>query len=164
MSWFNASLYVITFSVLTMSFIKDKKKTGMALKKAFKSFENILPAMLVVLMVIGITMAWISPEVISQLIGEQSGFFGVMIASLIGSVTLIPGFIAFPLAANLLKLNAGYTQIAAFISTLMMVGVVTFPMEKSYLGTGLAIKRNLFALIYAVLIAFVIGGLMQWLP
>lgn len=164
MSWFNASLYVITFSVLTLSFVKDKKKTVMALKKAFKSFENILPAMLVVLMVIGITMAWISPEVISQLIGEQSGFFGVMIASLIGSVTLIPGFIAFPLAANLLKLNAGYTQIAAFISTLMMVGVVTFPMEKSYLGTGLAAKRNLFALIYAVLIAFVIGGLMQWLP
>jgi hypothetical protein len=53
---------------------------------------------------------------------------------------------------------------AAFISTLMMVGVVTFGMEKNYLGAGLALKRNLAAFVYAVLIAFVIGGLMTWLP
>jgi uncharacterized membrane protein YraQ (UPF0718 family) len=145
MNWFNALLYGIAGTAFLFSFLKDKQRTRMAVLKAFKSLENILPAMLVILMVIGVTMAWISPEVISSLIGESSGFLGVMIASILGSITLIPGFIAFPLAANLLKLNAGYTQMAAFISTLMMVG-------------------NLAAFVYAVLIAFVIGGLMTWLP
>lgn len=164
MSWFNATLYIVAVASLIFSFFKDKKKTRMALKKSLKSIENILPAMLVILMVIGVTMAWISPEVISSLIGENSGILGVLIASVLGSITLIPGFIAFPLASNLLKLNAGYTQIAAFISTLMMVGIITFPMEKKFLGEGLALKRNLAALIYSVLIAFVIGGLMLWLP
>jgi uncharacterized membrane protein YraQ (UPF0718 family) len=164
MNWFNALLYGFAGTAFLFSYIKDKQKTRMAIRKAFKSLENILPAMLVILMVIGVTMAWISPEVISALIGESSGFLGVMIASILGSITLIPGFIAFPLAANLLKLNAGYTQMAAFISTLMMVGVVTFGMEKNYLGAGLALKRNLAAFVYAVLIAFVIGGLMTWLP
>jgi uncharacterized membrane protein YraQ (UPF0718 family) len=164
MSWFNATLYIVAIAALIFSFVKDKKKTRMALKKSLKSIENILPAMLVILMVIGVTMAWISPEVISSLIGENSGISGVLIASVLGSITLIPGFIAFPLASNLLKLNAGYTQIAAFISTLMMVGIITFPMEKKFLGAGLALKRNLAALIYSVLIAFVIGGLMLWLP
>jgi uncharacterized membrane protein YraQ (UPF0718 family) len=164
MNWFNALLYGFAGTAFLFSYIKDKQKTRMAIRKAFKSLENILPAMLVILMVIGVTMAWISPEVISALIGKSSGFLGVMIASILGSITLIPGFIAFPLAANLLKLNAGYTQMAAFISTLMMVGVVTFGMEKNYLGAGLALKRNLAAFVYAVLIAFVIGGLMTWLP
>ncbi len=164
MSWFNATLYIVAVAALIFSFVKDKKKTRTALKKSLKSIENILPAMLVILMVIGVTMAWISPEVISSLIGENSGVWGVLIASVLGSITLIPGFIAFPLASNLLKLNAGYTQIAAFISTLMMVGIITFPMEKKFLGAGLALKRNLAALIYSVLIAFVIGGLMLWLP
>lgn len=164
MNWFNIALYVISALAVIVSFVKDKQKTRMAFKKAFKSFENILPAMLVILMVIGVTMAWITPEVISSLIGESSGIWGVMVASLLGSITLIPGFIAFPLAANLLKLNAGYTQMAAFISTLMMVGIVTFQMETKYLGAGLALKRNVAAFIYSVLIAFVIGGLMTWLP
>jgi uncharacterized membrane protein YraQ (UPF0718 family) len=164
MSWFNATLYIVAVAALIFSFVNDKKKTRMALKKSLKSIENILPAMLVILMVIGVTMAWISPEVISSLIGENSGILGVLIASVLGSITLIPGFIAFPLASNLLKLDAGYTQIAAFISTLMMVGIITFPMEKKFLGGGLALKRNLSALIYSVLIAFVIGGLMLWLP
>jgi uncharacterized membrane protein YraQ (UPF0718 family) len=164
MNGFNIALYVISALAVMFSFIKDKQKTRMAFKKAFKSLENILPAMLVILMVIGVTMAWITPEVISSLIGESSGIWGVMMASLLGSITLIPGFIAFPLAANLLKLNAGYTQMAAFISTLMMVGIVTFQMETKYLGTGLALKRNVAAFLYSVLIAFVIGGLMTWLP
>ncbi len=164
MSAFNAVIYMIAVAAMVFSYSKDKKKTRTALKKAWKSIENILPAMLAVLMVIGITMAWISPAFISSLIGESSGIWGVLVASLLGSITLIPGFIAFPLASNLLKLNAGYTQMAAFISTLMMVGIITFPMEKKFLGTGLALKRNLAALIYSVLIAFVIGGLMIWLP
>jgi uncharacterized membrane protein YraQ (UPF0718 family) len=164
MNVFNIALYVMTLLAIGVSFVKDKQKTRKAFLKAFKAVENILPAMLVILMVIGVTMAWISPQVISSLIGESSGIWGVLVASLLGSITLIPGFIAFPLAANLLKLNAGYTQMAAFISTLMMVGIVTFQMESKYLGAGLALKRNVVAFVYSILIAFVIGGLMTWLP
>ena len=86
----------------------------MALKKAWKSFENILPQFLSILVIIGIMLALLSPETISKLIGKQSGWIGMVIASIIGSVTLIPGFIAFPLASALLKGGAGYMQIAVF--------------------------------------------------
>ncbi|MEZ4509537.1 MAG: hypothetical protein R2881_07885 [Eubacteriales bacterium] len=53
---------------------------------------------------------------------------------MIGSVTLMPGFVAFPLAAALLNSGAGYMQMAAFISTLMMVGVVTIGIERRTFG------------------------------
>ena len=39
----NYILYGITIILLIISYCKDKKKTKMALKKACKSFENILP-------------------------------------------------------------------------------------------------------------------------
>jgi hypothetical protein len=39
---------------------------------------------------------------------------------------LIPGFVAFPIGAALLEEGAGYAQIAAFVSSLM-VGVETLP-------------------------------------
>lgn len=126
------ALYVIAFSALTVSFFKSREKTLLALKKAWKSFENILPQFLSILIIIGMMLAILTPEQISKLLGSESGWYGVLIAAVIGSITLIPGFVAFPLAAALLKSGAGYMQIAAFISTLMMVGIVTMPVEISY--------------------------------
>jgi uncharacterized membrane protein YraQ (UPF0718 family) len=139
--------------------MKNKKKTKQALLKAWKSFENILPQFLIVLLLIGIMLAAVDEKIISKLLGKNSGFFGLLIAAVIGSVTLIPGFVAFPLAASLLSAGAGYGQITMFITTLMMVGVVTLPVESKFFSKRLAFKRNILALLYAVCISLVIGGI-----
>jgi uncharacterized membrane protein YraQ (UPF0718 family) len=132
-------------------------KTRMALKKAWKAFENILPQFLVVLLAVGVLLAVLNPDVISKLIGAKSGWYGTMIAALIGAVTLIPGFIAFPTAAMLLHAGAGLMQIGAFISSLMMVGVVTMPIEIKYFGKKLTILRNLLAFLFSFIVAMVIS-------
>lgn len=153
-------LYVIAGTALIVSFIKSKEKTILALKKAWKSFENILPQFLSILVIIGIILAILTPEQISGLIGNESGWLGVAVASLIGSITLVPGFIAFPLASALLKNGAGYMQIAAFISTLMMVGIVTIPLEMKYFGKKSALIRNMEALIFSLIVAYIMGVVM----
>jgi len=150
-------LYGITILLLAVSFFKDKKKTKMSLKKAWKAFENILPEFLVVILLVGVLLAVLNPEVISKIIGSDSGWFGVALAAVVGSITLIPGFVAFPMAAMLLKGGAGYMQIGAFISTLMMVGVVTMPVEMKYFGKKLTILRNVLAFIFSFVVAYVIG-------
>lgn len=104
------ALYVIAIAALMTSFIKSKEKTHLALKKAWKSFENILPQFLSILLIIGMMLAILTSEQISNFIGKESGWLGVIFAATIGSITLIPGFVAFPLAAALLKSGAGYMQ------------------------------------------------------
>ena len=155
----NYLLYGAAGVLLFLSFLKDRGKTKKALKKAWKSFENILPQFLCVLLVIGMMLAVLDEQTISRLLGAESGLLGMAVAAVIGSVTLIPGFVAFPLAASLLKAGAGYGQITMFVTTLMMVGVITLPVEISYFGKGIAVKRNVLALVYAVLISIVIGGI-----
>jgi len=127
------------------------------MKKAWKAFENILPQFLGVITLVGIMLAILNPETISGIIGNSSGWWGVTMASVIGAITLIPGFIAFPTAALLLKSGAGYMQIGAFISSLMMVGVVTLPVEIKYFGKKCTILRNLLAFAFSFIVAFVIG-------
>jgi uncharacterized membrane protein YraQ (UPF0718 family) len=151
------ALYVIAIAALAVSFAKSRQNTKLALKKAWKSFENILPQFLSILIIIGIMLAILTPEQISSMIGSESGWFGVIIASVIGAITLIPGFIAFPLAAALLKSGAGYMQIAAFISTLMMVGVVTMPVEMKFFGKKATLIRNAEAFVFSYIVAFVMG-------
>lgn len=150
-------LYGATLLLLASSFFKDKKKTKMALKKAWKAFENILPQFLVVLLLVGVLLAVLNTEVILKIIGSGSGWLGTILAAVVGAVTLIPGFVAFPTAAMLLQGGAGYMQIGAFVSALMMVGVVTMPVEMKYFGKKLTVLRNVVAFIFCFVVAYIIG-------
>lgn len=154
---FTIILYVAAIFLLIISFVKDKRKTKTALKKAWKAFENILPQFLAILLIIGMALSVINAQTISQLIGKESGLPGVFVLGILGAVTLIPGFIAFPLAASLLNSGAGYAQLAAFVSTLMMVGIVTMPVEMKYFGRKATLIRNGLAFIFSFGIAAVIG-------
>ncbi|CBH20892.1 Predicted permease [Acetoanaerobium noterae] len=153
----NIILYSLAIILLAASYLKDKSKTKKALKKAWKSFENILPELLVIMLLIGVLLAVVDHELISSLLGESSGWFGVILASIIGAITLIPGFVAFPTAALLLKGGAGYMQIAAFVSTLMMVGIVTLPVEVKYFGKKISYTRNVLAFMFSFIVAIVVG-------
>ena len=156
----NYAFYSLAVLALLVSFVKDKTKTFLSLKKAWKSFENILPQLLAVMLIVGFMLAFLTPDQISELFGRKSGWYGVLIAASIGSITLIPGFVAFPLAAALLKSGAGYMQITAFISTLMMVGIVTLPVEIKYFGKKATLIRNGLAFTFSLLVAFIIGNIL----
>lgn len=149
--------YGVTILLMIISYTKDKKKTKMALKKAWKAFENILPQFLVVILFVGVLLAILNTETISMLIGKESGAYGVLLAAIVGAITLIPGFVAFPMAAMLLQSGAGYMQIGAFVSSLMMVGIVTIPVEIKYFGKKLTIFRNSLAFIFSFIVAIIIG-------
>lgn len=153
----NVVLYAVAAVLLVLSYVKDKTKTKKALMKAWKAFENILPQFLVVMLLVGVLLTVMDSQTILRIIGSGSGWPGVLLAAVVGAVTLIPGFVAFPTAAMLLQGGAGYMQIAAFISTLMMVGVVTLPVEIKYFGRRLAVYRNLLAFGFSFLVAYVIG-------
>jgi len=149
--------YLAAAVALSVSFIKSREKTLLALKKAWKAFENILPQLASILIIIGMMLAILTPEQISIFLGSKSGWIGVIVASVIGSITLVPAFVAFPLAAALLQSGAGIMQITAFISTLMMVGVVTLPIEFKYFGKKSAFIRNSIAFLFSLGVAAVMG-------
>jgi uncharacterized membrane protein YraQ (UPF0718 family) len=158
---FTLFLYAAAAVGLIFSISKDRQKTKKAMTVAKKSFLNIFPDFSAILILIGIVLAILSPQVISRVIGGQSGFLGMMVTSIVGSVTLIPAFIAFPLAKSLLDAGAGVTQIVVFISTLMMVGFVTAPLEIRYFGKRQTLIRNGLAFFYSFIVAFIVGGIIR---
>ena len=158
---FTYILYGVMLLALVVSFLKDKKKTKMALKKAWKAFENILPQFLTVILIVGFALTVLSPQTISKLVGNESGLFGVLAAAVVGAITMIPGFVAFPLAAALLESGAGYMQLTALISSLMMVGIVTMPMEIKTFGKKMTFLRNGAAFLCSIAMALLMGVLMK---
>jgi len=153
---FNIFLYAAALVFLLVSFSRDRGKTRAALKKGWKSFENILPLFLFILLLTGMLLTWLDEATISRLIGAESGWTGLLLTGIIGSITLIPAFVAYPMAGELLRAGAGYAQITMFITTLMMVGVVTLPLERKLFGR-LAFLRNGLGLVYSLLAALAMG-------
>jgi uncharacterized membrane protein YraQ (UPF0718 family) len=101
--------YSLATILLIISYVKDKQKIKKALKKTWKAFENILPEFLVVILLVGLLLSVLNAETISKIIGSESGWLGVILSAIIGAVTLIPAFVAFPTVALLLENGAGYT-------------------------------------------------------
>ncbi len=68
-----AILYGVTVLLLLLSLVKDRQKTKQSLVKAWKSFENMLPQLLVVVLVVGVLLALVNAETISGILGADPG-------------------------------------------------------------------------------------------
>ncbi|TET48579.1 MAG: hypothetical protein E3J57_02450 [Dehalococcoidia bacterium] len=150
-------LYIIAGLALLISLIFSREKTLRALKIAARRFLKIFPAFLSMIVLVSVVLYLVPDELISQYLGGDNKFAGVALASLLGSVTVMPGFIAFPLAGILVQKGVAYMVIAAFTTTLMMVGVLTVPIEKAYFGLKVTVIRNVISFFIAIAVAIMIG-------
>jgi uncharacterized membrane protein YraQ (UPF0718 family) len=151
-------ILIITSAVcLLLSFAADKKKTMEGTMRGIKMFVNMLPALLTVLALVSVFLYLVPDDTILKYLGRHSGVLGIAVAAVIGSVALIPGFIALPLAGIFLQKGIDYAVLAVFITTLMMVGFFTLPLEIKYFGKKAAVMRNILSFIGAVVIGVLVG-------
>jgi len=142
---------------LAVSFAVDRAKTLKALAVGWKRFRRVLPMLVVLVMLTALVLGFISQEMIIAAL-SGAGFQAKAVgAAMLGSVTAIPGFVAFPLAGILVEQGVSYTVIASFTTTLMMVGFVSFPLERSFLGARVALVRNMAGFVIALAVAFAVG-------
>lgn len=147
-----------SFTALGVSYFKDQKKTKKSLKMAKGMLMSTGQSIIGILFLIGLLLAYVPESMIQSLLGKSNQVISGLYGALIGTITIIPAFIAFPLAASLMNSGANLVSIAAFITTLTMVGFATLPVEIQYFGKKFAYLRNLlsFALALGIALAMVV--------
>ena len=135
----------------------DRVKTKKALKIGWKKFSTILPQFLTMISLLAVFTTFVPVTKMSEIIQYQNSGLQLILALALGSIIFVPGFIAFPLAAILIKNGVPYYVAAAFTSSLMMVGFASMPVEITYFGKRSAWWRNLICLLISLLIALAIG-------
>ena len=154
MEW---GLTIITLIALFISFCCDRKKTKGALMMAAKRLWKITPLFLLVMLLFSFFISAVPQSLIQQTIGAKSGIMGLLIGLGVGSVALMPGFIAFPLCAMLKTQGVPLYLLAGFSLALMNVGVISFPIQKQYLGWKVAVVRNIIGFLTAIIVAVIVG-------
>lgn len=144
-------LTMMTVASVLVSFFFNRQKTWVGIKRGLGMFIKLLPILLLMLALVSLVLFFIPNEMLVRYLGEGSGIAGWSLAAFFGSVSLIPGFIAFPLSNVLVKSGVAYSTIAVFITTLMMVGIITLPLEARFFGLKTSVVRNLLSLAAALL-------------
>lgn len=157
MDIFTLAMWVGTLLFLWVSFMKDKARTKQALKTAFAMGRGMLISILSIIFAIGLLLTALPPTKIAGFVSNQSILLATFLAALFGTVTLVPAFIAFPLVGTLVGAGVSIVPSVAFLTTLTMVGAVTFPLEKKEFGTKFTVIRNSLSFIFAIAIALIMG-------
>ena len=157
MDIFTVLFWVIAIILTLISLVKDQKKTFEAMKKSKGMMGNMLGEIVAIIFIIGLVLTLIPPETIKQVLGSANTLTSTVISALVGSITLIPAFVAFPLVGSLVTVGASIVPAVAFLTTLTMVGMVTFPLEKKEFGVKFALTRNLMSFGFAIVIALTMG-------
>jgi uncharacterized membrane protein YraQ (UPF0718 family) len=157
MDIFTIAIWLGTIVFLIISMAKDNRKTKRALKMAFGMGKGMLLSIISIIFLIGLVLTILPPQQIATFVEKQSLLLATIASAVFGTITLIPAFIAFPLVGTLVDAGVGIVPSVAFLTTLTMVGLVTFPLEKKEFGLKFAMTRNILSFVFAILIALVMG-------
>ena len=149
----------ICLPLIGYSLFKKKNKTKEATVKAKGMMKGMLLDIIAIIFLIGLGLSILIPTVIAEFLSKLNPITGTFIAALIGCVTLIPAFVAFPLVGSLIEGGAHIVPSVAFLTTLTMVGIKTFPLEIKEFGFKFTAIRSGLSFAMALIIAFIMGGI-----
>lgn len=157
MDIFTIVFWVLAVGLMAFSLIKGKDKTVKAMKRSKAMMGSMMGQIVAIIFLIGLVLAFVPTETIRTVLGSDTPLRSTLLGAAIGSVTLIPAFVAFPLIGSMISAGADIVPAVAFLTTLTMVGVVTFPLEQREFGRKFAISRNVLSFVLAMGIALVMG-------
>jgi len=152
-------LLIIGSAYLVLA-LKDRQKIGLSLQMAGKSLLKLIPLLAAVFGLVGLFQEFLPPQLVSQWLGESSGFLGLLLGASAGAVAIGPPLAAYPLAGSLLDAGAWPPAIAAFIVSWISVGIVTLPFEAQVFGSRFALLRNSVSFLVAMLGGLLLGVLL----
>ena len=118
------------------------------LKLGAKTIWDNLLLLLASFAVAGLARVLIPKELISQWLGSQAGFKGIMLGCVAGG--LVPGspYSVFPIIASFFEAGAGIGTIVGFITAWSLWSVSRLPLELSIIGPKVTLARYLSTLVF----------------
>lgn len=110
---------ILWLLALVLAFIALRRSTAkarVAIMTAGERFLEIMPRIALALMAAGFIGVLIPSEPVARYIGAESGFAGILLASIVGG--FVPGgpILSFPIIVVLYKAGAGLPQVIAFLT------------------------------------------------
>ena len=125
----------------------------------FVQMMMILPAVMVM---IGLFSVWVSEEMVIKYLGRTSGVKGISLAILFGALPTGPLYLAFPLAAALLKKGASISNVIVFLSAWACIKLPQEMMELQFLGWKFMALRLVLTVVFVSIMGVSMEHIIEW--
>ena len=154
----NLIVYAIALVLAVAAYLKGEQRHILGITEATKTFLLVLPALIGAFLIAGYIRVLVPEDVVREWVGEESGFKGVLVGYLAGTLTFGGPFVSFPIAASLYHAGGSVKIVTTYITSCALWGGGIIFYEFSILGPKLFTIRIaasiLFPLLGGVIAAF----------
>ena len=140
-----AVLAVILFAFASL---QGGTKNIEGLRAGMKILVSTFPMLVFAFMVAGFVQVLLPKDALTAWVGEGSGFKGLMIGTIAGSLTPGGPYVCLPIASALLKSGAGAGTMVAFLTSWSLWAVARLPLEVGILGWRFTLLRLASTLVF----------------
>ena len=135
---------ILAVLAVVLTFLVYQKGGGehiLGLKTSGNLLVQVVPLLIFAFIVAGMIPLLVPREMISQWVGAESGFRGVLIGTAVGA--FLPGgpFVTLPMAIGLLRVGASVGTMVALLTGWSLLAFSRLPMEIGILGWKFALIR-----------------------
>ena len=147
---------VLALILIAIAYSKGQGQHITGLQSAFKMTVQILPLLIFAFIIAGMIQVLLPQQLVSKWVGAESGFRGILIGTVFGSLTPGGPYTAMPIAAGLLQTGASIGTMVAFMTGWSLWAFTRLPIEIGLMGwkfTGIRLACTFIFPIIAGLIA-----------
>jgi uncharacterized membrane protein YraQ (UPF0718 family) len=150
----------LIIAVIILLIFPDRLDTvANASREYFTEMMMILPAVMVIM---GLFTVWISKDIMVKYLGKASGIKGIFLSIFLGALPTGPLYIAFPVAATLLKKGACISNVIVFLSAWACIKIPQEMVEIQFLGLNFMASRLILTIVFVSLIGVTIEHMIEW--
>lgn len=150
---------VLIFAALILRIFPDKiDAVKTESRKYFMEMMMILPA---VMMITALFSLWVSRDTVEKYLGKASGIRGIFLAVFFGALPTGPLYVAFPVAATLLKKGARIANVIIFLSAWACIKIPQEMVELQFLGLKFMALRLILTILFALIMGLIIEYIIE---
>jgi len=151
---------ILIISAILLSIFPDRKRTVIDISSNFFiEMMLILPAVMVML---GLFEVWVPKNIVVKYIGKASGMKGILLSLTLGALPTGPLYIAFPMAAALIRKGAKISNIVIFLSAWACIKIPQEMVELQFLGLHFMLSRLILTVAFVIIMGLLIEMIMKW--
>ncbi|MEI5911638.1 permease [Bacillus cereus group sp. Bce005] len=139
--------FVLLLGLFILTFI-NQSLGWIALQLTGNSILDMLLLLPPVLLFVGLLDQWVKKETLMKYMGEKSGMYGILFSLLLGGIAAGPLYVAFPIAALLLKKGASIRYIVFFLGVWTTAKLPILVYEFSSFGATFTLIHIGFGLLF----------------
>jgi uncharacterized membrane protein YraQ (UPF0718 family) len=154
-----AVMAVLALALLIATHVRGEGRAGAGVEQAIKITVETLPLLLLSFLVAGLAQALLPKEQLSQWVGAESGMRGILIGALAGASTPGGPYVAFPVAAVLLRAGASVATVVAFVAAWAVWAFGRLPLEVGIMGWRFTLIRLASTVVFPIVAGLIAQAL-----